>query len=76
MHPVAPTPDQVCGRCSKFEPARSDPKYGYCKPHMRLEAERTLLPKARVFDVDHPCVLVVWHGMEQRRPAFVAKEPE
>jgi hypothetical protein len=72
MHPVALTPDQVCGRCLKFEPSR-DPKYGYCRPLMALEAERSPYPKTRLLDVDHLCVMVVWHGNEQR-PAFVAKE--
>lgn len=56
MQPTPPNPDERCGLCAKFEASR-DPKYGYCKSLMALERERSLMPKARLLDVDHACVV-------------------
>jgi len=75
MPHVAPTPEQTCGRCEKFEPSRNDPEYGYCKPQIAWETERArgAAAPARLVHVSEPCFMVVWHGLEER-PAFVARE--
>lgn len=72
MQPVAPSPDQVCGRCSKYELSPSDADYGYCKPSLAYEAERNRIgaAHARLVHVSTPCFMVA-----DGRPAFVAKEP-
>lgn len=79
MHPK-PTPEQVCGACAKFEPARneppSDPKYGYCKPRERLAEEghnrNEYRTTGRLVDVTTPCFMVHWNGKTERS-AFEAK---
>lgn len=72
MHPK-PTPDQVCGACRKYEPSRTDAKYGYCQPRERLAEEaRNGRTTGRLVDIDTPCFMVVWNGMDTR-PSFEAK---
>jgi hypothetical protein len=72
MKPVAPTPEQVCGRCQKFEPSSADPKYGYCESSLAHERERSRVgvAHARLVDVAHPCFMVL---SPANVPAFVAK---
>lgn len=55
-----PTPEQTCGRCLSFEPARHDPHYGYCKRHLAFERERsrTGCATARLIDVNTVCFIV------------------
>lgn len=73
MHPASPTPDQVCGRCRHFEPARHEPpdnpKYGYCKPREQLERDERGRPAGRMTDVATRCFMARWRG-GRSMPAF------
>lgn len=74
--PTKPAPDQVCGNCRKYEPSRTDAKYGYCGPRERLAAEgRYRNPYSTtgfMIDVTTPCFMVTGHGAAEK-PAFEAK---
>lgn len=70
--PTKPTPDQVCGACRKYEPSRTDAKYGYCKPREQLEQEKRNRAAGRLVDVTAPCCMVTYDGVTQK-PAFEAK---
>lgn len=74
--PTKPTPDQVCGNCRKYEPSRTDAKYGYCKPRERLAEEGRYRNRYRttgfMVDVTTPCFMVTGGGVTQK-PAFEAK---
>lgn len=73
--PPQPTPEQVCGNCRKYEPSRTDVKYGYCKPRERLAEEgrnrNEYRTTGRLTDADQPCFMVTWDG-EIDKPSFEA----
>lgn len=72
-----PNPGQVCGACRKYEPSRTDAKYGYCGPRERLAEEghnrNEYRTTGRLVYATQPCFMATWHGMDAR-PAFEAKD--
>ena len=70
------TPDQVCVNCRKYEPSRTDEKYGYCGPRERLAEEgrnrNEYRTTGRLIDVTTPCFMVRWSDRVEQ-PAFEAR---
>lgn len=65
-------PEMVCGNCRKYEPSRTDAKYGFCGPRERLEQEKRHRAAGRLVDVTTPCFMAAWNGKENK-PAFESR---